>query len=282
MKNSKKKKTNITVVVTLLLTVVVVFSVAGARYGVMMPFSPVKTVINELAGYAGEMMSHPVQSFHHIWKNYIDLVGAKEENRILEARLLDLQAENSGYREIILENRRLKNLLEVAEKYSGRTIMASVTGYDLVPWVKTVTVNRGKKDGVRKDSIALYGRYAAGRITEVFLHFSRVLLITAPDSAVAALVQRNRARGILYGSAEGECRLDFLEKDVKIMLGDTIITSGTDGIFPKGIILGRVSEVANTREHGLFKAVNVKPAINLSRLEEVMIPIEKPELETEP
>lgn len=271
MKNSKKKKRNISVLFSILLAATVVFSVAGIHYGVMMPLSPVKTIINELSGYTGELMSHPVKAFHHVWRNYIDLVDVKEKNRVLKAQLLDLQAENTGYREIILENRRLKHLLEIEEKYSGNKVVANVTGYDLVPWAGAITVDKGKEEGVRKDNIVLYGRYAAGRVTETFLHFSRVMLITAGESAVAAIIQRNRARGILHGTGEGACRLEFIEKDVRVQVGDTVITSGTDGIFPKGIILGRVTAIKNSEEHGLFKSVTVEPSVNLSRLEEAVI-----------
>lgn len=278
MKNRKKKKFNVTVLLSLALTAIIIFSVAGIHYGVMMPLSPVKTIINELSGYTGELMSHPVNALNHVWRTYIDLIDVKEKNRILQAQLLDLQAENTGYREIILENRRLKHLLEIEEKYSGNTVVANVTGYDLVTWAGTITVDKGKEDGIKKDNIVLYGRYAAGRVTESFIHFSRVMLITAADSAVAAIIQRNRARGILYGSGEGSCLMEFIEKDVRVEVGDTVITSGTDAIFPKGIILGRVIAIKNAEEQGLFKSVSVKPSVNLSRLEEVIMPTENSEL----
>ena len=273
MKNRKKKKRGIALAFGLLLVVVIVFSVAGIRYGIMMPLSPVRTVVNELAGYAGEFMARPVRTIHHVWSNYIALIDVREENRILRAQLLDTKAENIGYREIILENRRLKHLLEIKERFSGDTVVADVVGYDLASWADSVMVNKGKEDGVRKDSIVLYGMYAVGHVTALFLDYSRVMLISSNDSAVAAIIQRNRARGILYGGENGMCRLDFLEKDVRVEVGDTILTSGTDGIFPKGLILGTVVSVQNVREHGLFKAVSVKPMVRLSRLENVIIPV---------
>lgn len=258
-----------------LLTTLIVFSLAGMRYGIMMPLSPVRIILNDITGYVGDIVTSPVRTIKNSWDSYINLREVRLENEILRARLKEMRTESTHYRDIILENRRLKRLLKISEEYQGKVVVADVIGYDLVPWLGIVTINKGKKHGVKKDSIVLSGQETVGRVIETYLNSSKVMLISDYKSAVAAMIMENRARGILYGSGNKLCSLNFVEKDVRVEAGDTVITSGTDGVFPKGLLLGAVESVEKGGADGLFQSIKVKPACNLARIEEVVVPVDQ-------
>ena len=131
-------------------------------------------------------------------------------------------------------------------------------------------MNQGENDGVAKDMAVATSEGVVGRVIEVSRNTAKVLLITDANSAVDVIVQRSRAQGILEGKIEETCILKYVQKSEEVQVGDRVITSGLGGIFPKGLVVGTVTKVDRKRP-GIFQYIEVTPAVDLSKLEEVLI-----------
>ncbi len=143
-------------------------------------------------------------------------------------------------------------------------------GEDGSPWFKTILIDRGTADGLREGMPVVASDGVVGQLVKVTAGSSRVLLLTDHASGIAGIVERSRARGVVKGKGGGRCSLDFTlhEEDVKV--GDTIIASGIGGVFPKGLPIGEVTMVKKG-EYGIFQTVELRPRVNISRLEEVLV-----------
>ncbi len=252
--------------------VVLLLSIAiGLHLDLLPLFSPLEEVFIDSSGYIEKGLSGPSRWGRHLWRSYLALHGVESENEALRKKVARLQREIVQYREALIANARLKRLLKVKRKIRTTTVMASVVGVDLAPWAGTITIDRGRKDGIRPGMAVLSGAGVVGQVIRSSFYFSKVLLLSDYDSAVAALVQRNRVRGILRGAGQGQCRLAYVGKEIDVEVGDEIITSGADQIFPKGLLLGRVSSVSRGPASDLFQVISVTPAVDFKRLEEVLI-----------
>ncbi len=280
---SKKKSRKIGAAIVAILSVaVVIFAVVGLNFRSASLLVPIDSIFTDLSGYFQRGISNPVHWINNVWDSYLNLRGVKQENRALKYELARLRQEVVRYREALIENEQLRGLLRIRDKVEGRSLVASIVGMDIDPWVSTVTVDKGRVDGVRRNMVVLAAEGVAGRVIKSGLHFSRVMLISDYNSAVGAMIQSNRTRGILKGNGRGRCTLEYVEKGIDVEVGDQVITSGTDGIFPKGLVLGRVSSVKNAGESTLFQTIEVEPAVDLHGLEKVLIVItDKPLLEQE-
>jgi len=279
---SKKKSKIGAAIVAIFSVAVVIFAVVGWNFRSASILVPVDSIFTDLSGYFQRGISNPVHWINNVWDSYLNLRGVKQENRALKYELARLRQEVVRYREALIENEQLRGLLRIRDKVEGRSLVASIVGMDIDPWVSTVTVDKGRADGVRRNMVVLAAEGVAGRVIKSGLHFSRVMLISDYNSAVGAMIQSNRTRGILKGNGKGKCTLEYVEKGLDVEVGDQVITSGTDGIFPKGLVLGRVSSVKNAGESTLFQAIEVEPAVDLHGLEKVLIVItDKPLLEQE-
>lgn len=148
---------------------------------------------------------------------------------------------------------------------------AKIIGVDIASSLNIVKIDQGKKHGIKPGMVALSEGCVAGRIIESSFYFSTVMLISDPKSSIAALIQRNRVRGILKGRGRGICHLNYIKKDVDVRVGDNIITSGLDGIFPKGLPLGKVAAVTKGKTSDIFQTIKVEPYIDVNKLEEVVM-----------
>lgn len=207
----------------------------------------------------------------------MDLVEAKQENKILKAHISQLQAEITTYREALIENGRLKQLLKIKRKRPEKFIAANVVGVDLASWRAIITINAGKTHGVLKNMPVLSQGGVIGRVIEAGINHSRVMLITDYNSRVAAIIQRNRARGILKGQGIRGCILDYVKKGIDVQVGDIVITSGLDGIYPKGLVLGEVRLVGPGEREDLFQNIMVEPMAHMHKVEEVLVLLSKKE-----
>ncbi|WKZ57418.1 MAG: rod shape-determining protein MreC [Bdellovibrionota bacterium] len=204
-----------------------------------------------------------------IWDGYIALRGVKEENHELRRRLEVLEAQNSRLLELRHENDRLRGLLKVGEETQLSGVVADVIGYEASNWVQAITLNRGSADGVWVGTAAVDQEGLVGRVIAVSPSTSKVLLITDPTSGVDAIAQDTRAHGVVEGNGSTLCRWRFVLNDDEVKIGDRIITSGMDGLFPKGLLVGVVSAIEPG--DGLFQSVDVRPAVRLPHLESVLL-----------
>jgi len=204
------------------------------------------------------------------WSHYFSLVTTAKENDRLRKALGYAEAERNRLQEMEFANYRLRRLLRFKKATSSSVIAAEVTGRDPSSWFKAVIINKGKSDGLKKGMPVIIPEGIAGRVAEVTSHYAKVLLIFDQNSAVDAFVQRTRARGIVKGEATGKCVLKYVLQKHDIRVGDVVVSSGWDGVFPKGLRIGYVSGVVK-RTSGMFQEVKVTPYVDFGKLEEVLV-----------
>ena len=205
-----------------------------------------------------------------VWQRYVALVGVEQDNRELRDRLRRLEGEHQRDTEIELENRRLSQLLDFQTDVPSHVVTARVVGKDASGIFQTFALDRGERDGVRPGMAVVCANGVVGRIAQTSPHVSRVLLVSDHNSGVDALVQRTRVRGIVEGALNRSCSMKYIKRGDEIDVNDVVVTSGLDGIFPKGILIGRVRGVTR-KDFGLFQVAEVVPAVDFSKLEEVIV-----------
>lgn len=208
-----------------------------------------------------------------VWYGYVDLRGVREENSRLKEDVARLEQSLWMERDVVASYRRLSSVLELAEQIPGNPIVAEVIGLDASAWFRTITVNRGTAHGVALNAPVIAAGGLVGRVISIGSDVAQIQLLTDRDCSVGALLARTRARGVVAGSGEQASptglTLNYVSNLEEVVEGDLIVTSGMDGIYPKGIAIGRVASVRNGPR--LFKLVTVEPAANLDRLEEIFI-----------
>lgn len=209
--------------------------------------------------------------FRSVWQGYINLYGAKIENAELQNRVAQLESLNSQLLEVKEENVRLREMLNIVEERKFKAVAASVIGFDAMSFSGSIVLDRGTRHGVRVEMPVLQGDHVVGQISATSPHSSKALLITDPSSAVDAIIQSSRVRGVVRGLNRANIAdLQYVPPEVEVKVNDRLITSGMDRIFPKGLLIGTVLEV-NEDLGSLFQQVLIKPAADFHKLESVLI-----------
>ena len=211
-----------------------------------------------------------IKTIHGIFQEYLFLVHLQKENVMLKQKIAELQRENHQMKEMVLANERLQRLLQFREKISSTVIAAEVIGQGPSSWFKSVTINKGEKDGVRKGMAVISPKGVVGQILKTGPYHSVVLLIIDYNSAIDSIVQRTRAKTIVEGKGENRCQLKYLLRAEDIGVGDIIVTSGLSGNFPKGLMVGEILKV-DKKGHGIFQYAELVPSVDLTKLEEVLV-----------
>ncbi|MCF8034201.1 MAG: rod shape-determining protein MreC [Desulfarculaceae bacterium] len=226
--------------------------------------------VMELVGPAQRGVTGVGQWFNSIWRRYFALVQAAEENERLRKQLAALGQRVVDRDELELANRRLNKLLNFQKGLDYPMAAAEVMGDDPSGRFQTVIVNKGSAAGVEPLMPVVNAEGVVGRVIWASPHYAKLLLLIDANSAVDVLVQRNRARGIVEGGGGGVLRLKYVIHTADVAVGDKLITSGAAGVFPKGVLVGTVSAVHKEKD-GAFQRVEVSPAVDFGRLEEVLI-----------
>ena len=177
-----------------------------------------------------------------IWRHYFNLILVSEENDQLKKQLARDQEMKNEWVEARMANDRMRRLMDIGRGFSQELVYAEVIGRDSTAWFKTVIINKGYKDNVAVGMPVLVPEGIVGQIVDVSGRYAKVLLIVDQNSAVDALVQRTRARGLVKGEFADQCRLEFVLRKEDIQVGDAIVTSGLDNVFPKGLPIGEIKE----------------------------------------
>ncbi len=231
--------------------------------------------ISEPLQYVGAQtaaaVSSVVEDYVYLWEVRAENDRLSLENAVLEeeARELRIQAE---------ENNRLRRLLELRDRLGGETVNAEVVARDTTPFFRVLRVrlDRGQRDRVDVGMPVVSTRGLVGQIRRVTGHTADVLLTVDQESAIDVIVQPAGARGMLQGTGESNqylARVQYLERDEEIAVGDEVYTSGLGRRFPASILVGRVTRVTRA-EFGLYQEVEVTPSVNFSQLSEVLIIME--------
>jgi rod shape-determining protein MreC len=215
---------------------------------------------------ASSALTGAVRRFCH---NYIWMVGARGENERLKEAVHRLTLANSAYQQMKQENLRLRRLITLSETLPNETMGARVIARTPSFLANVIYIDRGSEDGVRTDQAVLSGEGIVGRTVFVSRHQSQVQLITNPDASVGVIVENSRTPGVLRGSGDYLLDLNYIGNSEQVAVGDVVLSSGLDGIYPKGLALGKVVESRKGR--GVFRSIKVQPGVDLTRLEEVLI-----------
>jgi rod shape-determining protein MreC len=215
------------------------------------------------------------------WSSYLDLRSVHDENTRLADRVAGLERQIQDEQQRVLEAERLRELLELRQVLPVATIAAEVVGRDGLPWFRTLTLDKGKQDGIELDAAVLSPTGIVGRVVAVGPRAARVQLLLDRDSGVAAMIERSRVAGVVCGQVgfADQGKPDLVMKYVSslsdVAVGDRVLSSGLDRIYPKGLVIGRVRSVGAGA--GLFREVVVTPSAGFDRLEEVLVVRDPPE-----
>jgi rod shape-determining protein MreC len=203
-------------------------------------------------------------------QNYDTLSGFRAENEWLRRRIEALEAEKQKLLEAEATNLRLRQLLEFRAQVPGTVITASIIANSATTWFQSALLNKGSADGVSRGMAVLTPQGVVGQVVAVTGRTAKVLLLTDPNSGIDVLIQRTRARGIVSGSLDNGTVLKYVKRSEDVQPEDRLVTSGMDGVFPKGIMVGTVIKVQK-QNLGLFQSIEVLPAVQFDRLEEVLV-----------
>jgi len=216
---------------------------------------------------AGQGTANWIKGFRD---NYDTLAGFRGENERLRKRVQALEIERQRLLEAEATNRRLQQLLDFRGELPGGAITASIIAGSATSWFQSCVLNKGSADGVRKGMAVATPLGVVGKIVSVTGRTAKVLLLTDPNSGIDVLVQRTRSRGIVSGSLESGTVLKYMKRSEDVQEGDRLVTSGLDNVFPKGLLVGTVIKVRK-QNRGLFQSVEVWPAVQAARVEEVLV-----------
>ena len=215
-----------------------------------------------------------VNTFKEWWDGYVMLVGIREENLKLHEELAGLKQRLNKSLEDSVQYNRLRGQLLFARRQPDSKVFAEIIGESIDNIHQMRLINRGSRHGLKRNFAAILKEGLVGRVQSVTPFQSNLQLITDFRSRVPALIQRNRIRGLIYGTQTGlEMRQINRRADVKI--GDRVISSGLGGLYPKGILIGSIVDV-KIQPHELFQTANIETAVDLNHMEEVFIIISGP------
>jgi len=245
-------------------------ALVSANRGGVRRFDPLGVVFLEILRPLQSGTTQATGEVGSLWSKYVNLIGVARENRELREKLRLLEAAHHRDAEIELENRRLARLLDFKSDVPSQVVTARVIGKDASGMFESFTLDCGETDGVKPGMAVVCADGVVGRIAQASPHASRVLLLSDHNSGVDALVERTRARGIVEGSLNRTCSMKYIKRGDEIDVNDVVVSSGLDGIFPKGVLIGRVSGVTR-KDFGLFQVAEVVPAVDFTKLEEVLV-----------
>ena len=221
--------------------------------------SPVQSSIS----WSLEQAALGFENYIYLWHTHQDNLSLLEENRKLLNSIASL-------RETQHENVRLRKLLQFEEKYSIQSIVARVIAKDVSTEFRSIRINRGEAAGIRKNMAVVTDEGIVGRVLRTTQYTSDIVTILDLLSAVDAIVERSRARGVVEGLTDTFCQLKYVLRTDDIQPGDILISSGLGNIFPKGVSVGTVSQV-HRKPFGISQEVEVSPSVDFSKLEEVLV-----------
>ncbi|HEY6302291.1 MAG TPA: rod shape-determining protein MreC [Terriglobales bacterium] len=208
-------------------------------------------------------------SSSNVWHSYFYLRGVRAENRNLKLQIERMSLEQVRMSQDADQARRLQALLAFKEQFISQTMAAQVIGSSGSELSRSVYIDKGESNGIKPDMAVITADGIVGKVLRAYGSTSLVLLINDQTSGVGALLDKTRLQGILRGTPSGEVVLEKVMSDETVPAGEMILTSGGDGIFPKGLLVGRVTKVAPGSD--LFLNIRVRPAADLSKLEEVLV-----------
>jgi len=205
------------------------------------------------------------------WSNYIDLRHTKQRNADLEKQIAQLRMEQAALAEDAIQGHRLQALLDFKEHYISSTVAAQVVGTSGSDLSHVIYIDKGSDDGLKPDMAVITPDGIVGKTRDVFGHTSQVLLVSDQTSGAGVILETTRVSAIVHGSSTGRLEITNLTEDDRIKPGEKVISSGGDQIFPRGLPVGTIVSVAADPNNPPYTMIQLAPAANLTRLEEVLV-----------
>ena len=212
---------------------------------------------------------HSQHWIHSGWTDYLYLRGVRRENEDLKHQIDQMRIEQVRLVEDAHQARRIQSLLAFKEQFISKTVAAQVIGTSGSELSRTIYIDRGSNDGVKRDMAVITPDGIVGKVLNVYGSTSQVLEITDQSSGVGALLVKSRLKGTVKGTPSGETTLEHIMADEKVEVGEEVVTSGGDLIFPKGLPIGTVQSAKLGRD--TFLSLRIRPHADLNRLEEVLV-----------
>ncbi|HTE89807.1 MAG TPA: rod shape-determining protein MreC [Terriglobales bacterium] len=269
MENLISRYRNVTVLVAILFAQVLGLAVQVKRSGENESTRLIRVwVVNAITPFEKGLVGLQGGA-RNLWRNYFYLRGVRQENHELKQQIEHLRLEQVRLNEDAEQARRLQALLGFKEQFISQTVPAQVIGSSGSEQSRSIYIDKGSHDGIKQDMAVITADGVIGKVLRVFVTTSQVLLIDDQTSGVGAILEKSRLQGVLRGTPAGEIVLEKVAADETIQPGEKVLTSGGDQVFPKGLPVGTVTKVSTGAD--LFLNVRVKPAANLSKLEEVLV-----------
>lgn len=229
-----------------------------------------QAVMLEIAVPIQDLVGAPVDGVRGIWSRYVALLDVREDNERLHARIAELEEANLQYREALVTSGHLDQIASMRDEFEIPMLPSEVVGLDVMPWFRSVLVDRGGAHGVRAGNPVITAEGVVGLVTATSRHAAKTMLLLDRQSAIDGIVQRSRARGIVHGRGTDQLEFEFVVRGGDVKVGDVVITSGLGGVYPKGLRIGEVVEVADPGG-GLLQTATLRPAVDFGRLEQVFV-----------
>ena len=210
-----------------------------------------------------------------MWTHYFFLVSTEKENDSLKKMLAKTIHDDNQCKETELSNDRFRKLLDFKNASQLHSIAAEVIGKDPSQWYKTLVIDKGVSQGITKGLPVVVPEGVVGQVIDASDHYAKVLLIIDSNSAVDALIQQTRAHGIIKGDSEGRCLLNYVSRKESVNIGDAVVSSGLDGVFAKGLLIGKVTDIIRNNS-GIFQDIEVSPFVDFDKIEEVLVVLSPP------
>jgi rod shape-determining protein MreC len=208
---------------------------------------------------------------HYAWADYVDLRHVRQQNLALQQQLTRMRIEQAAIAEDALQGKRLQAILGFRERYVGSTVAAQVIGTSGSEQSHVLTIDKGSRDGLRPDMPVITQDGIVGKLRDVFPTTAQVLEINDQTSGAGVILESTRIRAILSGTLAGRVQIDNLTADSRIKPGEQVLTSGGDQVYPRGLPVGTVVSIAPDPNHQPYTAILVRPAVDLDRVEEVLV-----------
>jgi rod shape-determining protein MreC len=245
--------------------VILISAQVNTRRGVPM----LQVVTFGLFAEVQRVSSTVVSSLRGGWTNYVGLRDVRAENDALKAQLAEAQVQLQEQRALADRSKGLLATLELRDRSNLKTIAAEVIGAGASMDFKTVTIDKGTSDHVGPDMAVMAPSGVVGRVVVPSTRAAKVQLLTDRNAAAGVLIARSRSQGVVVGTGEELLRMEYVSEVADVAVGDSVVTSGIDGIYPKGYVVGTVEAVEKSGNS--YKQILVRPSVDFSSVEEVLV-----------
>jgi rod shape-determining protein MreC len=227
-------------------------------------------LVLDLAVPVQKMVATPIDFARSALRDYVAVLDVREENESLRGRVAAIEEENLQLREALVASGRLARIAEMREDFEVPMLPAELVGLDVSAWFRSGLVDRGRQHGVFSGMPVINEQGLVGLVTATSSRAAKLMLLIDRQSAVDAVVQRSRSRGIVRGAQGDDLLFEFVVRDGDVQAGDVLVTSGLGGVYPKGLRIGEVTAVSDS-DSKMLRTASVRPAVDFGRLEQVFV-----------